>query len=269
MPAAPPPGRHTPGYRLGREKDPRVPGDIGPAALLFRKVLWTVATLPGLRFMVRLIYRRSTISHCRVNGAVAFTIDDGFCGRDNPGGCMLEEVRQLFKDHGARASFFLTGSHCAHTSKDDVQALLEDGHELINHNMMDRPYNRETAQAFEGDLRSTEMVLSQYRDEVTRWYRAPFGRLSETMRSVLDSQDLTHVLCDCFANDTAIPDPEWIAKFILRRVKDGSIVLIHMPERGCREWNFQAMKRTLEGLAAKGLKVVTFSELYRMQAQDR
>ena len=56
-----------------------------------------------------------------------------------------------------------------------------------------------------------------------------------------------------------ITDP---SKFILKKVKPGSIVLIHMPEKGIREWNFEAMELTLKGLKEKGYDIVTFSELY-------
>ena len=132
--------------------------------------------------------------------------------------------------------------------------------------MMDRPYHRETAVDFEADFLETEEVLAQYRSGSPPWYRAPFGRLSRAMQTVLDTRSLTHVLCDCFANDTAIPDPEWIARFILARVKSGSIVLIHMPERGCREWNLQAMRLTLDGLSKRGLRVVNVSELHQIKA---
>ena len=85
------------------------------------------------------------------------------------------------------------------------------------------------------------------------------------MQKVLDDNNIIHVVCDAFANDTAIPDPEWIAKFILKRVRPGSIILIHMPERGVREWNFEAMRLTLQGLNERNLKIVTVSELSQMQ----
>ena len=61
-----------------------------------------------------------------------------------------------------------------------------------------------------------------------------------------------------------IPDAKWISKFILKKVKDGSIVLIHMPERGVREWNFEAMELTLKGLKEKGYNIVTFSRLHEL-----
>ena len=84
------------------------------------------------------------------------------------------------------------------------------------------------------------------------------------MQEVLDANGYTNVMCDAFANDTAIPDAEWISKSILDQVKPGSIVLIHMPEKGVREWNYEAMRLTLQGLKDRNIKVVTLTELSNM-----
>ena len=77
--------------RLGRHSDPRTPADLSRASLWCRKLGWRLLTTPGLRAWTRWLYPTSTISHLDVDGAVAFTVDDGFCGLDNPAGCMLDE----------------------------------------------------------------------------------------------------------------------------------------------------------------------------------
>lgn len=195
--------------------------------------------------------------------AVAFTVDDGFCGLDNPAGCMLDDVRRLFDEYDARATFFVTGAHCAHTSPDVVRRLVADGHELANHSMQDLPYNDRSRDEFAADLDEVEAVLARFRSERSPYYRAPFGRLSKAMQAELSARGMQHVVCDAFAHDTAIPDPSWIARTVLRACRPGSIALIHMPERGCREWNFAALQQTLSGLRARGLAVVTLRELAR------
>ena len=247
--------------RLGRDKDPRVPSDINRISLWFRKITWILLPAPSLRIMTKLIYPRDTISHFNRDGAVAFTIDDGFCGADNPGGCMLKEVLRLLKSYNARATFFITGSHCEHTTRDDIDALLNDGHELANHSMMDWPYTSYSEEEFELDINTTENILSQYRKTAPLWYRAPFGRINMVMQKVLNKLKLRHVVCDAFANDTAIPDAYWISQYILKRVKTGSVILIHMPEEGVREWNLKAMRLTLDGLLDRNIKVVNLTEL--------
>ena len=86
----------------------------------------------------------------------------------------------------------------------------------------------------------------------------------KNMEKVLNNRSIKHIVSDAFANDTVIPDPLWISNYILKKVKDGSIILIHMPERGVREWNLEAMELTLQGLNKMDLKIVTLSELFDM-----
>ena len=85
------------------------------------------------------------------------------------------------------------------------------------------------------------------------------------MQKVIDKHNLIHVLPDAFAHDSFIPDPVWIAKFILKRVKPGSIILIHMPEKGVREWNYKAIELTLQGLKQRNLKILNLSEIQMLQ----
>ena len=246
---------------LGRNNDPKLPTEISKTSLRLRKFGWSLMTLPGLRLWTKILYPKSTITHFKHKNAVAFTIDDGFCGEDNPDGCMLDEVRELFKSHEAHATFFVTGNHCINTHKEQVDLLLKEGHEISNHNMSDWKYNKYSSEDFEYDLLRTKKVLSHYRKSPSKWYRAPFGKLSKSMKRVLKTHDMINVLPDVFAHDTFIPDPKWIAKYILKKVKPGSIILIHMPEKGLREWNFEAMKLTLIGLQEKGLKVLNLSQM--------
>ena len=246
---------------LGRNKDPKQIGDISKLNLIYRKLSWSIITSPGLRLLSKILYPKTTISHFDVDGAVALTIDDGFCGLDNPDGCMLNEVRELLNSYNAHATFFTTGTHMKHTSIDKVNKLINDGNEISNHNMMDWKYDEYSEEDFEFDLLLSKELLITYSQPYSKWYRAPFGRFNNTIENVISSHQMVHVLSDAFANDTVIPDPIWISKHILKNVKPGSIILIHMPERGVREWNYKALDLTLKGLKEMKLNVLNLSEI--------
>ena len=253
-------------YPLGRDKDPKNITDISKFKLCYLKTQWEVLSLLGLRFMTNLIYPKSTISHIETTDSiVAFTIDDGFCGIDNPDGCMINEVRELFKKYDAKATFFTTGSHCHNANRNDVLKLLEDGHELANHGMFDHPYNEFNYEDFKNDLELTESILKNYTNNIPKFYRAPHAKLSKTMQKVIDEKGLIHFVCDAFASDTSIPDPVWISDYILNKAQPGSIVLIHMPEKKIREWNYTAMELTLKRLKEMNYKIVTLSELNNLK----
>ena len=250
-----------------RTKDPRRPEDLSAMSLSFRKTSWRFLGLFGARFIISKLYPKSTICFFDVEdspgvkGAVAFTIDDAFCGEDNPGGTMLPEVLDLLREYQAKATFFVAGTHCDVASRERIPDLLAAGHELANHSREDRPYNKESRQDFLKDLNATAQTIREMGAEPAPWYRAPHAKFSRAMQEVLAEKGLTHVMVDCFANDTAIPDADFIAQFVLSSVRDGSIVLIHMPEKKMREWNLQAMRDTLAGIRARGFDVVTVSEL--------
>jgi peptidoglycan/xylan/chitin deacetylase (PgdA/CDA1 family) len=250
---------------LGRDRDPKTINDISKFNLIAKKATWSLLSLPGMRNMTKLLFPKSTISYINTNEkVVAFTIDDGFCGKDNPDGDMLKDIIELFDMYDAKATFFVTGSHIDNTLYSDIQILLTNGHELANHSMYDWPYNKYTKQDFEKDFDKTNFILSQFTSNIPKFYRAPHAKISKTMLKFLDERDYKHILCDGFASDTSIPDPLWISKFILKRTKPGSILLIHMPEKNVREWNYKAIELTLKGLKERGYKVVTVSELLNL-----
>ena len=96
--------------QLGRDNDPKTRSELSKLNIFLRKIRWEILSIPGLRFMSSLVFPSSTISHFDRDGAVAFTIDDGFCGVDNPSGCMVEEIIDLFKKYDSKATFFINGS---------------------------------------------------------------------------------------------------------------------------------------------------------------
>jgi len=248
---------------LGRDNDPKTINDISGFKIFLNKVKWEILTIPGLRIWTKLLYPDSTISHFETTDKiVAFTIDDGFCGLDNPSGCMIDEVRLLFKKHNYNATFFTSGSHCEHAKYDDIIKLLDDGHELSNHGMYDTPYNNFSEINFEKDLTQTQNILNKYSDNIPPFYRAPHAKYSKEMDRVISKNNMIHFVCDAFAVDTSTPDPKWISNYILRKTKPGSILLIHMPEKDVREWNLKAIELTLNGLKERGYQVVTLSEMY-------
>jgi len=98
----------------------------------------------------------------------------------------------------------------------------------------------------------------------TRWFRAPHADMSPEMQRVLIRHGFTNVLCDCFANDTLIADSAFIAETLLSLVDPdgGSMLIIHVPERGFREHNLDAIRALLLGLQERNMRVLTVSDLH-------
>jgi len=243
----------------------RVVGLTGPRRII------QVARSIGPRSLLRpcTLVGYDVHKHPSVAGCFGLTIDDAPC---RPGGRpMLNEVRQLLERYQAKATFFLmTDSVPGH--EEAIVELLHAGNEIANHCRVDRPYCHDSAEDFEEALLHSEDICQRLRESagvlppMQRLFRAPHTQVSDTMHEVLHRLGFTNVLCDCYTNDPWIRDAGFIAKNLLSQVQPGSIVVIHMPEHGFREWNLAALERFLEVVAERGLKPVTVSDLQRRAA---
>lgn len=253
----------------------------------FHKGCWQTVSSMGQRRLAALassVVQPNTIfyfdveEHPCVAGYVALTIDDAPCR--TLGQSMVVEVQALLTEFEATATFFLCTDFVP-GHEDELVSLLMSGNEVANHCPEDRSYAGDGEPEFERALLLSEEVCNSLRCRATaepsnpdsaveargRWFRAPHASLSSTMQAVVERHGFTHVLSDCYANDPWIGDPEFIADRLVEDANDGSILCIHMPERGFREYNLQALRKVLMGLQGRGLKAVTASSL-RERAQE-
>ena len=182
--------------------------------------------------------------HPGVRGLVAITVDDAVC-RQSRRHSLVGPLRALLQRHSARLTFFLTLRYSLGAAREaDLAALVADGHELANHCEEDREYDGDTAESFEQALVRTDAFIRRFDPvSVGRWFRAPSVSVSRAMEGVLARRGMQHVVCDCYANDCHVPWPRFIAWCCLRRVSHGSILVLHMPEIGFREWDLEAISR--------------------------
>lgn len=158
--------------------------------------------------------------------------------------------------------------------EDDMIQLLKQGHEIANHGMLDRPYHEDTPDEFARTVDECNTIICNLQQkagvpEGVRWFRAPHGKYTKEMESVLVERNMTNTMCDTYAACPIVQDGEWIGRFLATKARHGSIILVHMPELGVREWCLAGLQRLLEGLEAKGFKAVTVSELDALaQSQD-
>lgn len=240
-------------------------------------------------------------SYPNVRGKLALTIDDAPCRDRDPKNSMISDVMDLLREFKAQATFFLCTDYVEGYEEPMAEALRE-GHEVANHCPEDRSYADDGEADFEAALLRAEEVCERLRGRAgedapaavaegavadaprtlsddlppalaaatplsplparPRWFRAPHAKMSSAMRQVLSRHGYTNVLTDCYANDPWISDADFLARTMLGAAADGSVAVIHMPERGFREYNLRAMRLFLEGLRDRGISVVTLGSLH-------
>ncbi|CAJ1335981.1 unnamed protein product [Effrenium voratum] len=229
------------------------------------KSLWRVLTLVGTRNLADLarqipaysdtVFRFGPDACAGLPGHLALTIDDGLCrSRD---ASLVREVRQLLRRHRATATFFVCAEYLP---EEEAGLLLEDGHELGNHMLKDEGCWSMSPEDFEAALRVASAAVEALQ-AAPRWFRAPQGILTDSMRLAVQRCGMQHVLGDCYCDDWAIEDAEFIAETMLRQASSGSIAIFHMPEKGFREHTLEALRMFLEGLELRRLRCASLSRL--------
>jgi peptidoglycan/xylan/chitin deacetylase (PgdA/CDA1 family) len=248
--------------------------------------------------------------HPNVRGYVALTIDDVPCRFPDrySSSSELARVLDVLQQYKAKATFMVIGSWCTAAvpqqqqqqqqqqkppplsqRRQDLIRLLQEGHELGNHGMMDRSYEFDSPPEFEAAVDQCSAIIQELQKEAgiasdfndmddpnnhpsagggVRWFRAPHGRYTREMAAALERRGLTNVMCDTYASCPVIQDANYISTHLSDRCQDGSIILLHTPEVHVRQWCFDAMVGLLERLNERHFKVVTVSELSRLAASS-
>jgi peptidoglycan-N-acetylglucosamine deacetylase len=216
----------------------------GAGVLLVGPPVWLVdrlaATFPGCLYRVR--------THERL---VALTLDDGPDENTTP--LILAELRR----HAARATFFLIGERVPGREV-LVRRLVEEGHELGNHFMRDRPAIRLDSEDLARDLDQSHTLLEPFAQ--VRWARPGSGWYSRETVAAMSRKGYDCALGSVYPYDATIPSSAFAGRYILRNVRPGAVIVLHDGGgRGRR--SARTLGAVLPELRRRGYRVVALSEL--------
>lgn len=158
------------------------------------------------------------VSHVATDRPVAaLTFDDGPDERAT--GLILD----ILGRHGAKATFFVTGS-AASRSPDLIRRMLAEGHEVGNHTFSHTNFSTVSMSEGRAEVIRTDAVLRPYR---TRLVRPPFGKLSVSANLLLAAMRRRVILWSVTSSDWSEADPARVQACLERRMHAGAIVLLH------------------------------------------
>jgi peptidoglycan/xylan/chitin deacetylase (PgdA/CDA1 family) len=216
----------------------------GAGVLLIGPPVWLVdrlaAAFPGCLYRVRTQER-----------LVALTLDDGPDDRTTP--LILAELRR----HAARATFFLIGERVPGREA-LLRRMVEEGHELGNHLMRDRPAIRLGAGELARDLDQSHAMLAPYARP--RWARPGSGWYTRETVAAMSRKGYGCALGSVYPYDATIPSSAFAGRYILRNVRPGAVIVLHDGGgRGRR--SARTLSTVLPALQRRGYRVVALSEL--------
>lgn len=159
-----------------------------------------------------------TVTHVATNQlAAALTFDDG------PDAEYTLRLLHILEKHGARGTFFITGE-AAQRHPDLVQRIALGGHCIGNHSWSHPSFPLISGKERRAEIRACARATAPYEK---RLFRPPYG--DQNILSRLDAMVLGYqvIMFDVATDDWCGQDGISIAQQLERRIRPGSIVVLH------------------------------------------
>jgi peptidoglycan/xylan/chitin deacetylase (PgdA/CDA1 family) len=186
--------------------------------------------------------------------AVALTIDD------TPDPRTTVRILEVLAQNAAHATFFVIGEQIP-GNEHVLRELVAGGHEVGNHNASDESSIRLSDSAFEASVRETGRTLWTYAP--VQWWRPGSGWVDSAMAARVSRLGYRCALGSVYPYDPAIPSVTFASRYILSNTRPGAVIVLH--DRGARgRRTARILERVLPALAARGVRVVTLTEMLRL-----
>jgi peptidoglycan/xylan/chitin deacetylase (PgdA/CDA1 family) len=196
-------------------------------------------------------------------GRVALTFDDG------PDPHYTPQILEILSKYQVKACFFLVGAKVKQ-NPELVKQIAKDGHEIGNHGFWHKPVWLLGPVATARDISETNRAIEECTGQKVRYCRPNWGLFNLCSIIYYRFKRLTVVLWTFMSWDwTKGATPESITSKVLKRVHDGSILVLHDSDKtagaakGSPAQVIKALPAILEGLQEKGLRLVPLEEFTR------
>ena len=224
------------------------------AGLLVALTAWQISNAWSFQVFGGLVPRVETSKPL-----VALTFDDG------PSDRRTGEVLAILRDHGVKATFFVTGRALAR-KPDTGRRIAQEGHELGNHSFSHRRMILTPLSVIGEEIERTDDLIRATGYQGPMHFRSPGGKKLFALPYYLRRTGRLNIFWDVAPEgyEGASEDGGLIVERVLAGTQPGSIILLHvMAEQ--RATSRQALPGIIEGLKQRGYRFVTVSELLAEQ----
>ena len=176
---------------------------------------------------------------------------DAAWGADN-----TQKILDVLKKYNVKATFFVVGNW-ADQYPEQAKAIVESGHELMNHSNAHDHYNSLSAEQIVADVNTCNDKIEALTGIRPTLIRCPFGEYDDHVISAIRSMDMEPIQWDVDSLDWKGISADEIAKRVTGKVQCGSIILFH----NAGEHTPEALPAILDYLLGEGYTLVPISEI--------
>jgi peptidoglycan/xylan/chitin deacetylase (PgdA/CDA1 family) len=204
--------------------------------------------------------RYSGIERLDPAGEAVLTFDDG------PDEDATPAVLDALDEAGATATFFVLAEQLERHAE-LAREMQRRGHEVALHGFGHERHDRIAAERSRDDVLRGFSVLCETLEVTPRWYRPPFGKMSEASAAACSSLGMLPVYWSAWGLDWEQVDAERIADVACGQLDEGGIVLLHDSARYARRTSArptaEAIPLIAERASERGLSLTSLGKAVR------
>ena len=186
----------------------------------------------------------------RDDKVVAISFDAAWGNEDTQ---MLIDILNKYK---VNATFFVVGDW-VDKYPESVQALAENGNEVMNHSSKHDHFSKLSDEQIVADISSCNDKIAAVTGVTPTLFRCSYGEYDDHVIAAVNGMGMTAIQWDVDSLDWKGISAGEIQKRVLDKVQSGSIVLFHNAAENTPE----ALPGIIESLLADGYKIVPISQI--------
>lgn len=189
---------------------------------------------------------------------VALTFDDG------PNPPYTDQLLDVLAKHDIKATFFLIGNRIE-KHLETVRRIIAAGHHIGNHTYTHPALGFCLPTRIQQEIERTDNLLRRIGIKSEIVFRAPMLTRYLPVAWVQVKNKRTHISCNVWGWDWLIQNPDRITRNVLKKVKQGSIIVLHdgiarIDNANC-SGTIEAADRIITRLKQQGYQFVTVQHL--------
>lgn len=201
--------------------------------------------------------------HVCVNGKpdekkVALTFDD------SPDENHTDQVLDILKHYGVKASFFMIGSPMEDMNATAVKRASDEGHLVLNHSFTHPRLSALSSDEVIRELNAASERIYTLTGKYPLLMRPPYGSINQSTVDTINAGGYTAVLWSLDSLDWAIKDKNAIVENVIANVRNGDIILMHSGRTN--QSSVEALPEIIQRLSDDGYTFVTVDSMMGVKA---
>jgi peptidoglycan/xylan/chitin deacetylase (PgdA/CDA1 family) len=214
---------------------------------------WSLLRMDFLTNLGRLILPPGHWEHGSSQGTVYLTFDDG------PSPHTTAKLLELLSEEEVSATFFLIGSH-AGRHPELVESIAANGHAIGSHSLSHKIMPLLSLKEIESEIHRANIILRDLLGFTPKLFRPPYGLVDKRAARYLEELAMKIVYWGAVPEDWGNIGAERVAQRVLRRLTDGTIVVLH-EQRRIAEQTLAATKQIIRAGKQRGFSFKTLETL--------